>query len=45
MFGVVARAFYKNAFGAILIYEAGRRSSFEAVPGWKSQIEEMVRVR
>ena len=42
MVGPVARAFYKNALGAFLMYEVGNAASFEAVSRWKTEIDDMV---
>lgn len=42
-FGSIARAYYKEAYGAILVYDVGRQSSFETVPRWKGEIDEKVR--
>lgn len=42
-FGSIARAYYKEALGAILVYDIGRSSSFETVPRWKGEIDEKVR--
>lgn len=41
-FGSIARAYYKEALGAILVYDIGRSSSFETVPRWKGEIDEKV---
>ncbi|CAM9582820.1 unnamed protein product, partial [Ascophyllum nodosum] len=43
-FGSIARAYYKEAYGAILVYDIGRQSSFETVPRWKGEIDEKVRL-
>eukprot|EP00903_Cladosiphon_okamuranus_P020181 g18524.t1 len=43
-FGSIARAYYKEALGAILVYDIGRSSSFETVPRWKGEIDEKVRL-
>ncbi|CAN0277297.1 unnamed protein product, partial [Hapterophycus canaliculatus] len=42
-FGSIARAYYKEALGAILVYDIGRSSSFETVPRWKGEIDEKVK--
>lgn len=41
-FGSIARAYYKEAYGAILVYDVGRSSSFETVPRWKGEIDDKV---
>lgn len=41
-FGSIARAYYKEAYGAILVYDVGRTSSFETVPRWKGEIDDKV---
>lgn len=43
-FGSIARAYYKEAYGAILVYDVGRSSSFETVPRWKGEIDDKVRL-
>ncbi|CAN0152879.1 unnamed protein product [Pylaiella littoralis] len=43
-FGSIARAYYKEALGAVLVYDIGRSSSFETVPRWKGEIDEKVRM-
>eukprot|EP00904_Undaria_pinnatifida_P003184 jgi/Undpi1/12867/HiC_scaffold_7.g02534.m1 len=43
-FGSIARAYYKEAYGAILVYDVGRTSSFETVPRWKGEIDDKVRL-
>lgn len=42
-FGSIARAYYKEASGAVLVYDVGRSASFETVPRWKAEIDEKVR--
>lgn len=41
-FGSIARAYYKEAYGAILVYDVARGSSFETVPRWKGEIDDKV---
>lgn len=41
-FGAIARVFYKDAFGAILVYDLSRQSTFDAILKWKSEIDAKV---
>ncbi|CAN0432194.1 unnamed protein product, partial [Ectocarpus sp. 13 AM-2016] len=41
-FGSIARAYYKEALGALLVYDIGRSSSFKTVQRWKGEIDEKV---
>lgn len=43
-FGSIARAYYKEAVGAVLVYDVAKSSSFETVPRWKVEIDEKVRL-
>ncbi|CAM9470716.1 unnamed protein product [Ectocarpus sp. 12 AP-2014] len=43
-FGSIARAYYKEALGALLVYDIGRSSSFKTVQRWKGEIDEKVRL-
>ena len=40
--GSIAKIYYKNAFGAILVYDVTRPSTFDTVVAWKREIDDKV---
>lgn len=40
----MARVYYKDAFGALLIYDVSRPKTFEAVMKWKAEIDDKVKL-
>jgi len=43
-FHTMARVYYKDAFGALLVYDVSRPKTFEAVKKWKAEIDDKVKL-
>jgi Ras-related protein Rab-32 len=41
-YGHISRVYYKNALGAMLVYDVSRPKTFETVAMWKEQIDQRV---
>lgn len=41
-FGAIARVYYKDAFGAMLVFDLSRRATFDTVKNWKDEIDAKV---
>ena len=41
-FGNMTRVYYKDALGAIIVYDVTRRDTFKAVDKWKSDLDSKV---
>lgn len=43
-FGNMTRVYYKEAVGALIVFDISRESTFEAVQKWKSDLDQKVRL-
>ena len=41
-FGAIARVYYKDAYGAMLVYDVSKPSTFDTVAKWKDEIDSKV---
>lgn len=43
-FGAIARVYYKDAYGAMLVYDVSKPSTFDTVSKWKEEIDSKVQL-
>ncbi|CAM9494675.1 unnamed protein product [Heterosigma akashiwo] len=43
-FGVIARTYYKDSYGALIVYDASRPPTFDTVEKWKREIDDKVKL-